>query len=140
MSSIRTTVKHNGGVIIFVNDSWSDCVSLWKQSTDGTRLWLQFQRLGAAPLFLAVVYAPPKGSPYVNEGLFDNIATEVDTIQDLGGNILLTGDFNVRTSATDDYVHCRYFADHMLDMLPLGNDFLEVLLERHNSDKGGLKG
>jgi len=25
-------------------------------------------------------------------------------------------------------------------MLPLGNDFQEVLLERHNSDKGGLKG
>jgi hypothetical protein len=28
----------------------------------------------------------------------------------------------------------------MPDMLPLGNDFPEVLPERHNSDKGGLKG
>ncbi len=61
-------------------------------------------------------------------------------IQDLGGNILLTGDFNARTSAVDDYVDCRYFADHMPDTLPLGNDFPEVLLERHNLDKGGLKG
>jgi hypothetical protein len=40
MSSVRATVKHSGGVVIFVNDSWLDCVSLWKQSTDGTRLWL----------------------------------------------------------------------------------------------------
>ncbi len=61
-------------------------------------------------------------------------------IQDLGGNILLTGDFNARTSATDDYVDCRYLADHMLDMLPMGNDFPEVLPERHNLDKGGLEG
>jgi hypothetical protein len=86
------------------------------------------------------MYAPPKGSPYADEGSFDNIAVEVSMIQDLGGNILLIGDFNARTSAIDDYVDCRYFADHMPDMLPLGNDFLEVLLERHNSDKGGLKG
>jgi hypothetical protein len=28
----------------------------------------------------------------------------------------------------------------MPDTLPLGNDFPEVLLERHTSDKGGLKG
>jgi hypothetical protein len=86
------------------------------------------------------VYAPPKGSPYVDEGLFDNIAAEVSMIQDLGGSILLTGDFNAWTSAADDYVDCRYFADHMLDTLPLGNDFPKVLPERHNLDKGGLKG
>jgi hypothetical protein len=48
------------------------------------------------------VYAPPKGSPYDNEGLFDNIVVEVGMIQDLGGIILLIGDFNARTSATDD--------------------------------------
>jgi hypothetical protein len=129
MNSIRATVKHSGGVAVFVNDSWSNCVSLWKQSIDGTRLWLQFQRSGAAPLFLAVMYAPPKGSTYANEGLFDNIAAEVGMIQDLGGSILLTGDFNARTSATNDYVDCRYFADHMPDMLPLGNDFPKVLPE-----------
>ncbi len=91
-------------------------------------------------MFLAVVYAPPKESPYADEGLFDNIVAEVDMIQDLGGFILPTGDFNARTSAVDDYVDYRYFADHMLDTLPLGNDFPEVLPERHNSDKGGLKG
>jgi hypothetical protein len=103
-------------------------------------LWLQFQSSGAAPLFLAVVYAPPKGSPYANESLFDNITAKVDMIQDLGGSILLTSDFNARTSAADDYVDCRYFADHMPDTLPLGNDFPEVLPKQHNSDKGGLKG
>jgi hypothetical protein len=86
------------------------------------------------------MYAPPKGSPYADEGLFDNIATEVGMIQDLGGSILLTGDFNGLTSAVDDYVDCRYFADHMPDMLPLGNDFPEVLPGRHNSDKRGSKG
>jgi hypothetical protein len=95
---------------------------------------------GVAPLFLVVVYAPSKGSPYADEGLFDNITTEVGMIQDLRGSILLIDDFNARTSAVDDYVDCRYFADHMPDTLPLGNDFSEVLLERHNSDKGGLKG
>ncbi len=61
-------------------------------------------------------------------------------IQDLGGSILLIGDFNARTNAADDYADCRYFADHMPDTLPLGNDFPEVLPERHNLDKGGLKG
>ncbi len=140
MSSIRAAVKHSGGVVVFVKDSWSDCVSLWKQSTNGTRLWLQFQRSGAAPLFLAVVYAPPKGSTYADEGLFDNIIAKISMIQDLGGNILLISDFNAWTNAADDYVDCRYFTDHMPDMLPLGNDFPEVLPERHNSDKGGLKG
>jgi hypothetical protein len=80
-------------------------------------------------LFLAVVYAPPKGSPSPDESLFDNIITQVGMIQDLGGSILLTGDFNARTSAVDDYVDCRYFANHMPDTLPLGNDFPEVLLE-----------
>jgi len=96
--------------------------------------------LGGCIVVLAVVYVPPKRSPYADEGLFDNIAAEVGMIQDLGGSILLTGDFNARTSAADDYVDCRYFADHMPDLLPLGNDFPEVLPERHNSDKGGLKG
>ncbi len=48
-------------------------------------------------------------------------------IQDLGGSILLTGDFNARTSAADDYVDCRYFAEHMRDTLLLENDFPEVL-------------
>jgi len=86
------------------------------------------------------MYVPLKGFPYADEGLFDNIAAEVGMIQDLGGNILLTSDFNARTGVADDYVDCRYFADHMPNMLPLGNDFQEVLLERHNSDKGGLKG
>ncbi len=85
--------------------------------------------MGAAPWFLAVVYAPPKGSPYANEGLFDNIVAEVGMIQDLGVSILLTGDFNARTSAADDYVDCRYFADHMLHTLPLRNDFQEILPE-----------
>ncbi len=73
------------------------------------------------------MYVPPKGSQYANEGLFDNIATEVGMIQDLGGSILLTGDFNARTSAADDYVDCRYFAEHMRDTLLLENDFPEVL-------------
>jgi hypothetical protein len=86
------------------------------------------------------MYAPPKGSPYADEGLFDNSAVEVDMIQDLGGNILLTGDFNARTNVVHDYVDYHYFTDHMPGTLPLGNDFLEVLPERHNSDKGGLKG
>ncbi len=86
------------------------------------------------------MYAPPKGSPYADEGLFDNITAEVGMIQDLGGSILLIGDFNARTSAADNYVDCRYFADHMPDTLPLGNDFPKVLPEWHNSDKGGLKG
>jgi hypothetical protein len=140
MSSVRAVVKHSGGFAIFVNDAWLDCVSLWKQSTDGTRLWLQFQHSGVTSLFLAVVYAPPKESPYADESLFDNIAAEVDMIQDLGGSILLTRDFNARTSAADDYVDCHYFADHMPDMLPVGNDFPEILPKRHNSDKGGLKG
>ncbi len=80
MSSVRAAVKHSGGVAIFVNDSWSNCVSLWKQNTDGTRLWLQFQHSGATPLFLAIVYSPPKGSPHVDESLFDNIVAEVDMI------------------------------------------------------------
>jgi len=92
MSSIRATMKHSGGVVVFVNDSWSDYVSLWKQSTNGTRLWLQFQHSGAALLILAVVYTPPKGSPYADEGLFDNIVAKVSMIQDLGGSILLTSD------------------------------------------------
>jgi hypothetical protein len=140
MNSITAVVKHSGGVVVFVNDSWSDCVSLWKRNTDGTRLWLQFQCSRAASLFLVVVYAPPKKSPYVDEGLFDNIATEVDMIQDLAGSILLTGDFNARTNAADNYVNCRYFANHMPDTLSLGNDFPKVLPERHNLDKGGLKG
>jgi hypothetical protein len=86
------------------------------------------------------VYAPPKGSTYANEGLFDNNAAEIGMIQDLRGSILLISDFNARTSVADDYVDYRYFANHMLDMLPLGNDFPEVSPERHNSDKGGLKG
>jgi len=40
MSSVRAAVKYSDGVAIFVNDSWSDCVSLWKQSTNGTKLRL----------------------------------------------------------------------------------------------------
>jgi hypothetical protein len=96
--------------------------------------------LGGGTVVFGFVYAPPKGSPYADEGLFDNIAAEVGMIQDLGGSILLIGDFNVRISAADDYVDCRYFTDHMPGTLPLGNDFPEVLPEQHNSDKGGLKG
>ncbi len=86
------------------------------------------------------MYALPKRSPYADEGLFDNIVVEVGMIQNLGGSILLICDFNARTSVANNYVDCHYFADHMLDMLPLGNDFPEVLPERHISDKGGLKG
>jgi hypothetical protein len=75
------------------------------------------------------MYAPPKGSPYADESLFDNIVIEVGMIQDLGGSILVIGDFNARTNAVDDYADCCYLADHMPDTLPLGNDFSEVLPE-----------
>jgi hypothetical protein len=75
------------------------------------------------------VYAPPKRSSYVYEGLFDNIIAEVGMIQDLGASILLISDFNARTSGADDYADCCYFADHMPNTLPLGNDFPEVLPE-----------
>ncbi len=57
------------------------------------------------------MYAPPKGSAYDDESLFDNIVAEVNMIQDLGGSILLTSDFNARTNGADDYVDCRYFAE-----------------------------
>ncbi len=82
----------------------------------------------------------PKGPHMLMKACLITLLQRSAWIQDLGGNILLTGDFNARTSVADDYVDYRYFVDHMPDTLPLGNDFLEVLPERHNSDKGGLKG
>jgi len=90
--------------------------------------------LGGCAVVFGCSVCSTKGSPYADEGLFDNIAVEVGMIQDLGGSILLIGDFNARTSAADDYANCRYFADHMPDTLPLRNDFPKVLPERHNLD------
>jgi hypothetical protein len=49
------------------------------------------------------VYAPPKGSPYADEGLFDNIVAEVGMIQDLGGSILLTDAVRMKLCI------CKYF-------------------------------
>jgi hypothetical protein len=60
---------------------------------------------GVAPnLFVCVVYVAPVGSKHDSEYLFQNLAVNIDEVQNLGGIILLGRDFNVCIAALLDTI------------------------------------
>ena len=53
-------------------------------------------------LFYNGLYAPPRSSPYAEPYLYEDLTTEIGSAQNLGGEVLIAGDFNARTGTTSD--------------------------------------
>jgi hypothetical protein len=65
---------------------------------------MRVSRDAAPDLFVCVVYVAPIGSKHKNESLFQNLVTNIDEVQTLGGIILLGGDFNAHIATLPDTI------------------------------------
>jgi hypothetical protein len=105
--------KHSGSIAVLVRETWANSTVVWKTARDGTRIWLRLGNAFQRPLFLCIVYAAPQGSPYADSSLFEHICQEVGEAMSLS-DVLLTGDFNAKTSTNTDFIDYSQLADVLL--------------------------
>ena len=95
-------------------------------------------------LYLGVIYNPPYRSKYAVEDPYLEIQHEFDRVCSNRNNVLLCGDFNSRTSTSDDYIRADYFMNDFFgnfELMTENNDILDCLnrnnisLSRTNPDK-----
>jgi hypothetical protein len=98
------TRKHNGGVVGYFCNHLNPNLSWWKERSHDFYIWLRVSRGVAPNLFVCVVYVAPVGSKHDSEYLFQNLAVNIDEVQNLGGIILLGRDFNVCIAALLDTI------------------------------------
>ena len=94
------------GLAVYVHETLSAGVSVWRQDAELSVLWLRFS--GAlfgvdTPVFCGVVYLPPVGSHrlQVHQGLderYIELASHVGQAQAMG-KVLMCGDFNASVSS-----------------------------------------
>jgi len=125
--------KHSGGIVVLVRETWANSIAVWKTARDGTRIWLRLGNAFQRPLFLCIVYVVPQGSPYANSSLFEHICQEVGEAMNLG-DVLLAGDFNVRTSTNTDFIDCSQLADVLLVPQAIEHTLPNDVLGCHNRD------
>jgi exonuclease III len=129
----------HGGLAVFVRETWADDTTVWKTASDASRMWLRLDNGSLPPLFLCIVYAAPKGSPYADSSLFADICQEVAEATSQGG-VLLAGDFNARTGTEDDFFDCSDLADVVLLPQAIEDTPPNNLPQRQNCDIGKPSG
>jgi hypothetical protein len=129
--------KGSGGTAILVKSDIRKGVA-FHHSKSPDLIWLQLKKdFFQCPfdIFIGVVYVSPINSTYsLNQEslVWDELSVEIDKFQNLG-NVLLTGDFNTRTSTLADYIQSD---DGHFTPVPnsYSSDDYEVRTERRSSD------
>ena len=136
----RLVGRGSGGIAVYIRDTWVSSVAVWRKAVDASRLWLRFRPYNSTPLYLCVAYIPPQSSTYGDIDIFDALSADIADVQNLGGTVLLGGDFNARTGTAPDVVDTSCYAS--LLQTPLLDDScpLQDLPPRSNRDCGGLHG
>ena len=64
---------------------------------------------------LGAIYIPPESSNFFNEDEFSLLDDEITSFCSSHKNVILSGDFNARTSSMKDYTECDTFLADMFD-------------------------
>lgn len=113
--------KHaSGGVALYVKDSLSALLSVWKSASDGSMLWVKLDsQLGLQKdLYICVAYVCPEKSIFYDQpcalDAFDELTNDIAGIQQLlmlANSILATHECMYRLS--DTHIVPRVFCQHM---------------------------
>jgi len=126
------TRKHNGGVVGYFRSHLSPNLSWWKERSHDSYIWLQVS-MGVAPnLFVCVVYVAPVGSKHNSEYLFQNLTTNIAEVQNLGGIVLLGGDFNVCIAALLDTIDIDDLCELLQTLELVEAKQPNIVVKRHN--------
>ncbi|KAK3098000.1 hypothetical protein FSP39_015209 [Pinctada imbricata] len=104
----KTRCIQGGGTIIIVRNIFAKFVSIVQNYAD-TIIWIKLDRALSCDdqdMYIACVYLPPSNSNYFKHydvDLFFDIENQIQYYSSLG-KIILTGDFNARTSNLPDYI------------------------------------
>ena len=96
--------RESGGTLIAFDETMKSYVKIVKQ-TDIV-VWLCIKRdilKVRKDLYIGFIYIPPQGSPYSDIEHFQEIINDIE-VYICKGDVVISGDFNARTSNVDDYV------------------------------------
>ena len=96
----RNRIKgHGGGVAVYIskNIRWKQRKELEDQISES--IWIEIMIKGSKSLLIGCLYNPPESSTYSNKRFTDT------KIKSKRKEVLLTGDFNLKTSENKDFKH-----------------------------------
>ena len=112
----KTTISHtapprtnnsgrlSGGITLLYKNRLKEHITTMKKSKN--TLWCKISKNilnSNSDLFLCGIYIPPENSKYFENSIFDELEKEINTYSSKG-DIMLTGDFNARTSTHEDFI------------------------------------
>ena len=124
--SFRTKTKkakrNSGGIMIYVKKEIQNGIEILKNITKSqNRIWLKLNKFFFGfdeDLYICGIYIPPHGSPhYDNE--YEKLENEINILSK-NGKILITGDFNSRTSNSPDFILNDENNEYLEEILPNG--------------------
>ncbi len=142
-----TAITNRGGIAAYIKTELATDIKVWKTAPDSSYMWLTLQTRNdaVADLYICVVYVAPTSSTIYKQpnALTDPLTrlyADIAEVQNLGGHVLLAGDFNARTGEEIDYVRCEDLADVLQAPQLLGEDLPDYIQPRHNCDKSKVQG
>lgn len=131
--------RASGGLVCYVKRHLSKYITQWKASADASLLWLKFDKaLGLSQhLFVCLAYVWPEKSTHYNHPQatqpFDTLSEDIAEIYSLGGEVLLTGDFNARTGTREDFINTELL-ESIQPGMPKFNEQPANLMPRCSAD------
>ena len=106
----HAAARASGGLVCYVRECLSHHLTMWKAASDGSYMWLRLEKQAGfeRDLFICLAYICPETSTHYDHPLaldaFNCLTEDIAEIYTKGGEVLLTGDFNARTAAKDDFI------------------------------------
>ena len=113
----QSFIRRSGGITAYVKDNLAKYVTELKSESDYI-LWLSLdKKLSRCEenYILGVVYIPPESSNFYNDDETMQLESEISTFCAKYSHVILTGDFNSRTSSQPDYIETDEFFSELFD-------------------------
>ena len=113
----QSFIRRSGGITAYVKDNLAKYVTDLKSESDYI-LWLSLdKKLSRCEenYILGVVYIPPESSNSYNDDETMQLESEISTFCAKYSHVILTGDFNSRTSSKPDYIETDEFFSELFD-------------------------
>ena len=110
-------IRRSGGISVYFDEKLVNYISKIDTDSDYV-LWIELSK----HLFnldenviLGAVYILPEGSNFYNDDEFSQFENEITSFCNTHKYVLLSGDFNGRTSTIEDYTECDMFLADLFD-------------------------
>ena len=113
----QTFIRRSGGIIVYVKDDLAKYVTKIETESDYV-MWLTLDKSlfhSNENYILGAVYIPPESSSYYNDDEMLQLDSEITSFCSSNEFVMLTGDFNSRTSSYPDYIEIDDFLTEMFD-------------------------